>query len=116
MSYGVNTISNLRPLLDHVLVTDMDFEEVKTASGIVIPSQNGKSTGIKPRWGRVYAVGPEQKEVVVDEWIFVEHGRWTRGINIEDKNGVKRVVRRVDNDAILMASTEKPADINFNDL
>ena len=117
MSYGVSKIDGtLRPILNHVLVTDMDFEEVKTAAGIVIPSQNGKSSGIKPRWGRVYAVGPEQKEVSANEWVFVEHGRWTRGITIEDNDGVQKVVRRVDIDAILMSADEKPADINFNNL
>ena len=37
----------IKPIRDNVLVTDMEFEAVTTASGIFIPSQNGKSEGVK---------------------------------------------------------------------
>ena len=106
----------LRPIRDHVLVSDMEFSTVQTASGIYIPSQNGKSSGIKPRWGKVWAVGPEQKDVKVGDWICVAHGRWTRGITVHDKDGNEVVVRRVDNNDILMSAEEQPTDITFNDL
>lgn len=101
----------IRPLGDHVLVTDMEFEAVQTSSGIYIPSQNGKSTGIKPRWGRVWAIGPEQKDVKVGEWIYVDHGRWTRGITVKDNSGEEIIIRRVDINDILISADEPPADI-----
>lgn len=101
----------IRAIRDHVLITDMEFDEIRTESGIFIPSQDGKDTGIRPRWGRVYAVGPEQEDVKVGEWIYVEHGRWTRGIKIKDENGEELVIRRVDNDNILLHAEEKPKDI-----
>ncbi len=110
MAIGV-VKGKLRPIRDHVLITDMDFDEVKTTSGIYLPNMNGKTTGIKPRWGKVYAVGPEQKDVDVGDWIYVEHGRWTRGIAVEDENGNEVVVRRVDNKDIMIKSNEKPNDI-----
>lgn len=103
------------PIRDHVLITDMEFSEVRTTSGIYIPSQNGKVTGIKPRWGRVWAVGPEQKDIKVGEWICVDHGRWTRGITVEDENGNEITIRRVDNNDILMSADEPPSDVTFND-
>lgn len=101
----------LRPIRDHVLIQDMDFEEVKTTSGIYLPNLNGKTSGIKPRWGRVYAVGPDQTDVVVGDWIYIDHGRWTRGITIEDEEGKEIVVRRVDNKDILIKTNEKPNDV-----
>lgn len=100
----------LIPIKDHVLVSDMTFAEEVTASGLVIPSQNRKSGGIKPRWGKVYAVGPEQHDVKVDEWVLVEHGRWTRGMEI-DNNGVTVTIRRIENSAILLVADEKPTDV-----
>ena len=103
----------LRPIRDHVLVTDMEFSEMRTESGIYIPSQNGKTSGIRPRWGRVYAVGPEQEDVKVGEWIYVSHGRWTRGITIEEESGKEIVVHRVDTNDILVSSNEKPNDLYF---
>jgi co-chaperonin GroES (HSP10) len=100
----------LRPLHDNVLVTDMSFEEQTTASGIVIQSDDGKAHGIKPRWARVWAVGPAQQDVQVGEWILVEHGRWTRGVKVDD-NGVEIVIRRVEPVSIMLQTNEKPNDL-----
>ena len=100
----------LRPLRNNVLVSDMGFEEQTTASGIVIQSDDGKSHGVKPRWARVWAIGPEQTEVKLGEWIYIEHGRWTRGIKVEE-DGKEIVIRRVDTEAILLQADEKPNDV-----
>lgn len=100
----------LRPLRNTVLVSDMGFEEQTTASGIVIQSDDGKSHGVKPRWARVWAIGPEQTEVKLGEWIYIEHGRWTRGVKVEE-DGKDIVIRRVDTDAILLRADEKPNDV-----
>jgi co-chaperonin GroES (HSP10) len=75
----------LNPLKDKVFVSDMNFDEEVTAAGIVLQSDNGKGQGVKPRWGRVWAVGPEQKDVKVGEWILMEHARWTREFEYEMK-------------------------------
>jgi len=103
----------LRPLGKSVIVRDMVFDARITTSGIIIPNDNGKSTGIRPRWGQVYAVGPEQQDVKVNDWVCVEHGRWTRGIDIEDENG-KQTLRRVDPKDIMMTADEKPNDDTFS--
>ena len=100
----------LTPLNNNVLVTDMSFEEQQTASGIVILSDDGKTHGVKPRWCRVWAVGPTQTDVKVGDWILVEHGRWTRGVTVKEGD-VETTIRRVDPENILMASDEKPADV-----
>ena len=80
--YKPKVTGKLKPIRDNVLVTDMDFGEQVTASGIYIPSDDGKSEGVKSRWGRVWAIGPEQQDVKVGEWILIEHGRWTSGITV----------------------------------
>jgi co-chaperonin GroES (HSP10) len=103
----------LKPLHDSVIVSDMTFDERLTTGGIVLLSDNGKSTGIRPRWGQVYAVGPDQKDIRVGTWVCVEHGRWTRGIEIEDENG-KQTLRRVDPKDVMMESDERPADVTFS--
>ena len=72
------TVDQLEPLRDAVIVTDMEFDQRITQAGLILPSDNGTSLGIRPRWGRVYAVGPEQKDVTVGQWICIAHGRWTQ--------------------------------------
>lgn len=108
----MNTVKGkIVPLRDNVLVIDMSFDEQRTATGIIIRSDDGKSEGIKPRWGRVWAVGPEQQDVNIGEWILVEHGRWTRGINVEDENGNEITIRMVETKSILLSADEKPNDV-----
>ena len=103
----------LHPLKDSVIVSDMVFDARITTSGIIIPNDNGKSLGIRPRWGQVYAVGPEQQDVTPGQWICIEHGRWTRGIDVEDESG-KVTLRRVDPKDIMMISDDKPNDDTFS--
>jgi co-chaperonin GroES (HSP10) len=110
---GVNInawkISSLRPLRDDVIVIDMNFGEQKTQGGLIIQSDNGKTHGIHPRWAKVYAVGNDQKDVTVGQWILIEHGRWTRGIKIEDNTGEK-IIRKIDINCMMMVSDEPPPD------
>jgi len=103
----------IKPLNDSVIVTDMTFDERFTTGGIVLLNDNGKSTGIRPRWGQVYAVGPDQQDVRVGQWVCVAHGRWTRGIEVEDETG-RKTLRRVDPNDLLIVSDEQPQDETFS--
>ena len=97
----------IRALHNNVIVRDMSFEGRTLDSGIVLLADDGKTDGIRPRWARVYAVGPEQKDVTVGQWILLEHGRWSRGIKIQ-KDGEEFTIRRADPEAIMMISDEQP--------
>ena len=102
MSSKVN-IDHVKPILDHVMVVDMNFDAKTTAGGILLTSDNGKTEGIKPRWGRVYAIGPQQSDVNVGEWILIDHGRWTRGFTFIDADGNDIIARFVDVKDIILA-------------
>jgi co-chaperonin GroES (HSP10) len=101
----------LIPIRDYVIVEEMHFGEQKTRGGIIIQSDDGKTMGVKPRWARVNAVGPQQEDVAVGDWVLVEHGRWTRGFEFESESGEKHILRRIDTDAIMLISDEKPEDV-----
>lgn len=103
----INQIKSLSVIKDHILVTEMAFKERKLSSGIVLLNDDGKTSGIRPRWAKVYAVGPEQTEIQVGQWIFVEHGRWSRGIEVE-VNDEQLTLRRVDPKSIIFVSDEEP--------
>lgn len=100
-------ISKLIPLKDYILVTEMNFGQRQLSSGIIMLGDDTKTDGIRPRWGKVYAVGPEQKEIKKDQWVLVEHGRWTRGSKITVDNQ-DLVIRRIDNSAVLLVSDDEP--------
>ena len=113
-AYAPTDIKALHPLRDTILVTEMSFDESVTSTGIVLMNDDMKSSGIRPRWGRVYAVGPDQTDVKVGQYICIAHGRWTRGVKINDGTG-KLTVRKVDNNDILLVSDEPVADYTMGD-
>ena len=109
-------LSKLKPIRDNIVLTDMEFGEEKTASGIYIPSQDGKSEGVKSRWGKVHSVGPQQEDVKPGEWALFEHGRWSRGFTVLDDDGNEIIIRRGDPKAILAVADEKPNEIIYSNV
>ncbi len=100
----------VRALSKDILVVDMDMGDMTTTSGIVIQSDNGKAHGVKPRWAKVYKVGNEVDiDVKVGQWVLIEHGRWTRKINIDDGEGVKDF-QKVEIKSIMAVADERPND------
>ena len=97
----------IRALHDDVIISDMDFGEIRLSSGIILRSDDGKNHGIKPRWGKVYKVGPDQQDIKEGQWILIEHGRWSRKIKINDGESEKEI-QKVDVKCILAVSDEKP--------
>lgn len=107
----------IRALHADVLVADMEFDTRITQSGLILPNDNGTTLGIRPRWGRVYAVGPEQTDVDVGQWIMVAHGRWTRGVDIDDGEAThRRTIRKIDPEDILLVSESatRPDDFTWS--
>jgi len=98
---------DITPLKKRVLVSDMHFGETKTKGGIILTDDDGSESGIHPRWGKVYAIGDQQEDVKVGEWVMVSHGRWSRGFKIK-KKGVELEVRMIDENDILLVSDDEP--------
>ena len=108
--------SQFKPIGAHIIVCDMSFDQRITHGGILLPNDDMKSAGIRPRWGKIYKIGADNKDPDVYEelWVMVSHGRWTRGIDIEDETG-KKTLRRVDPNDILLVSDEPMSDETMSD-
>jgi co-chaperonin GroES (HSP10) len=100
----------ITPTHNNIIVTDMDFDERVSKGGIILINDNMEERGIRPRWCKVVAVGPKNKDVVPGEWIYVAHGRWSRGIDMTDDDGNTVTIRMVDPKDVLMSSDELPLD------
>ena len=98
---------DITPLKKRVLVSDMHFGERKSSGGIILMDDDGSEGGIHPRWGKVYAIGNQQEDVTVGQWVMVPHGRWSRGFKIK-KDGVELEVRMIDENDILLVSDDEP--------
>lgn len=102
------TSNQIFPLKDTIIVKDMVFKE-RMVGSILIVRDDGKDSGIRPRWAEVYKVGPDQKDIKVGEFVLVSHGRWTRGIDIEDENG-PTTIRKIDPKDILLVDDVRHED------
>lgn len=113
-SYAPHKVKKILPLRDVIMVSDMTFDERISNGGIVLLNDDMKSSGIRPRWAKVYAIGPEQKDVKVGQYVLISHGRWTRGIKIQDETG-EHVIRKVDNNDVLLVSDTLVNDQTLSD-
>jgi co-chaperonin GroES (HSP10) len=107
-------LSKLKPIRDNIVIVDMDFGEQVTKGGLVLLSDDGKSEGVKSRWGRIHSVGPMQEDVKAGEWILLEHGRWSRGFTVLDDDGNDIIIRRADPKGILAVADEKPNETIYS--
>jgi len=103
----------LEPIGNRVIVSNMHFGEQKTKSGLIIKDDNGTTRGIYPRWAKVHHKGPDNNDDYnVGDWILIEHGRWTRGINVNEGNG-EIELRMVEAESVLAVSDEKPDGVTI---
>lgn len=96
----------IRTFKDKILATDIQVGQ-QIQRGIILLDDDGKDTGIHPRWCRVHVVGEEIHDIEPGQWIYVEHGRWSRGVDMDGPDG-KITLRTIDPKAILMVSDECP--------
>ena len=102
------TVENdIKPLKKRVLVSDMQFGATKSKGGIILLDDDGTEAGIHPRWAKVYAVGDQQDDVSIGQWLLVAHGRWSRALKVK-KDGNELEVRMIDENDILLVSDEEP--------
>ena len=102
------TVENdIKPLKKRVLVSDMQFGATKSKGGIILLDDDGTEAGIHPRWAKVYAVGDQQDDVRIGQWLLIAHGRWSRAFKVK-KDGVELEVRMIDENDILLVSDEEP--------
>ena len=116
-AFSPTKVDKLTFFKDHIIVSDMKFDQRITAGGIILMDDDKKSSGIRPRWAKIYGLGPDvvDPELQIGKYILISHGRWTRGIDIEDELG-KKTLRRVDPNDILMVSDQYMPDETMSDM
>lgn len=78
----------------------------KLASGLLVADKDGDTSGIRPRWFRVYSVGEGIDWIQEGQYVYVAHGRWSNGVKLS--NDVK--IYLLDNDECLAVQDENPIE------
>ena len=84
-------MAKLKVMKGKVLVTDLERGS-RMVKGIIIPTDDGKSEGIRPRWAKVYGVGEDVTEVSPGQWILIEANRWTRMIQFKEDETAEQFI------------------------
>lgn len=115
-AFSPTKVETLRFMHDNIVVSDMHFDERISKGGIVLLDDDKKSSGIRPRWAKIYGLGPDVKDpqLEIGKYILISHGRWTRGITVETPEG-KVTLRKVDPNDILLVSDEPMEDETMSD-
>jgi hypothetical protein len=107
-------MTTIKAYQDNILCTEADFGDTVTEAGIIIKSTLGKTDGVVPRWFKVFDTGPKIDWLESGQWVLVEYGRWTEGIEMEDDRwDSKQEVWKVDPAGCLAVSDEKPNSTNL---
>lgn len=96
-----------RTLHSNILIKNMKHSETVLQSGVIVANDNAKSHGVRPRWAEVYMVGPSQKSVKPGDFILLEHGRWSRKLEVQTPEGAISL-QLADPNAILLVSDVEP--------
>ena len=76
---------NMSPMAGKVFVHNFKKGERKIGS-IIISNDDGKAQGIRPRWAQVLATANDVTSVSAGQWLLIDHGRWSRSINMRESN------------------------------
>lgn len=105
----------VKAFADRIIAIEGDLDDQVTESGILIKSNVDQADGITPRWFRVFEVGPKIDWIKPDDWILVEYGRWTPGVELEDDRlSEPTKAWRIDPEGCLAVSDQKPSTLYFN--
>lgn len=84
------------------------------ASGILLADKDMTESGIRPRWFKVESVGPNVTFVKEGQFVYVEHGRWSNEIKIQQGNGNESTsVWLLDNEKCLLVSDTDPVNSGY---
>ena len=91
------------------------FISILFITGIIVKSTTGKNEGITPRWFEILDVGPEIDWIQPGQWVYVEYGRWSEALTLNDDRlpEGKGDIWRIDSKGCMLVSDEKP-DNQFN--
>lgn len=103
----------IEPVGMRVIATDMDHGERKIGS-IIIRDDDGKRHGIRSRWCKIFKVGSEVDAIQPNQWVLVEHGRWSHKFTETDDDGNEQDFWIIDYPrGVLATSKTKPETWNI---
>jgi len=81
----------ITPIREWIATKIVDSGFRVSGGGIIIPKDDMKQRGIRPRWAKVLAVGPDVNDlddITPGCFVLLEHLGWVKGMDIEVENDI----------------------------
>jgi hypothetical protein len=108
------TMKQLSPLGNKIILINLDSGLRKSRGVILLDDSTAEdgARGIRPRWAEVYAVGPDQEDVTVGDWVLMDHGRWSPGQDLRLTDDTNLRFWLGDPDGVIgVSTTGKPPEL-----
>ncbi len=93
----------IKAMRDKILAEMIDKPDED--AGVILLDDNMKEDGVRPRWFKCQAIGPEVYDIKPGDYMLVSHGRWTRE---HATSGRKLVTRVIEADSVLGVQNDRP--------
>ena len=82
----------------------------QTKSGLFVADKDKDISGVRPRWFKLYSVGEEIDWVREGQYAYVEHGRWSNGVKVDNDT----TIYLLDNNCLMLVSDEAPEGLDID--
>lgn len=105
-------MADIRPLHDKVLgyMAEPLGHNRKTNGGVIVTDDTTTETFVRPRWFKVTHIGPNQHDIEVGQYVLVPHGRWSRGVDVDNTMKEQDKLFLIDHNDILGTQHENPVE------
>ena len=102
-------MKTLKPRKENIFGVMIEgYGVTKTKGGLMVMEHNMTDGAIRPRWFHVTAIGPDQNDVSVGDYVLVEHARWSRKITVDF--GQDGDLYHIDEKEILLVTDRNPLE------
>jgi hypothetical protein len=107
-SQRVNNMDKIKALPGKILAEMIDKPDGfrRTKGGIILKDADQDTSGIRPRWFKVFALGEDIDWLTEGQYLLVDHGRWSTGVKLSEDTKLYLI----DNNDCLVVSDENPME------
>lgn len=107
-SQKVNNMDKIKALPGKILAEMIDKPDGfrRTKNGLILKDADQDTSGIRPRWFKVFALGEDIDWLTEGQYLLVDHGRWSTGVKLSEDTKLYLI----DNNDCLVVSDENPLE------
>lgn len=99
----------VEPLGEWIATELFDVGQKFTPGGLIMPDDNMKSSGIRPRWAKIIAISEKtakELDLGLGRFILLEHLGWVKGMDLDMDDGTVQKTHWTTQEKIVLIADE----------